>query len=65
MSAAETAQRLFRDWEKADVMAADEVFTTGNYGKVLPITRVEDRAFAPGPVYRRARDLYWDFAASS
>ena len=23
MSAAETAQRLFRDWEKADVMAAD------------------------------------------
>jgi hypothetical protein len=27
-------------------MTADEVFTTGNYGKVLPITRVEDKAFA-------------------
>jgi branched-chain amino acid aminotransferase len=50
---------------RADVMAADEVFTTGNYGKVLPITRVEDRAFAPGPVFRRARELYWDFAATS
>ncbi len=48
----------------ADIMAADEVFTTGNYGKVLPITRVEDRRFAVGPVYRRARELYWDFASS-
>ena len=48
----------------SDIMAADEVFTTGNYGKVLPITRVEDKAFAVGPVYRRARELYWDFSAS-
>lgn len=47
-----------------DIMAADEVFTTGNYGKVMPITRVEERIFPPGPVYRRARQLYWDFAAS-
>jgi len=50
---------------RADVMAADEVFSTGNYGKVMPITRVEDRALQPGPVYRRARQLYWDFAAST
>ena len=49
---------------RADIMAADEVFTTGNYGKVLPITRVEDKVFAAGPVYRRARQLYWDFAAA-
>ena len=49
----------------ADVMAADEVFSTGNYGKVLPITRVEDKPFAVGPVYRRARELYWDFSTSS
>lgn len=47
-----------------DIMAADEVFTTGNYGKVLPITWVEDKAFAVGPIYRRARELYWDFAAA-
>ena len=50
---------------RADVMAADEVFSTGNYGKVMPITRVEDRALQPGPVYRRVRQLYWDFAASA
>jgi len=49
---------------ETDIMAADEVFTTGNYGKVLPITRVEAKPLQPGPVYRRARELYWDFAAS-
>lgn len=45
-----------------DVMEADEVFTTGNYIKVLPITRVETRDLQPGPVYRKARELYWDWA---
>jgi branched-chain amino acid aminotransferase len=45
-----------------DVLAADEVFSTGNYGKVQPVTRVEDRKLAIGPVSRKARELYWAFA---
>jgi branched-chain amino acid aminotransferase len=45
-----------------DVLEADEVFCTGNYAKVYPITRVEDRDLQPGPIYRRARELYWAFA---
>jgi branched-chain amino acid aminotransferase len=45
-----------------DVLEADEVFSTGNYAKVQPCTRVEDRHLQPGPVYKRARELYWDFA---
>ena len=51
-------QRMTMD----DVLAADEVFCTGNYGKVQPCTRVEDRKCAIGPVYRKARELYWAFA---
>ncbi|MCS0501041.1 branched-chain amino acid aminotransferase [Ancylobacter mangrovi] len=47
-------------WE--DFRAADELFTTGNYSKVAPITRIEDRDLQPGPVYRKARELYWDYA---
>ena len=47
----------------SDVLGADEVFSTGNLGKVLPITRVEDRAFQPGPVYGRAREAYFAWAA--
>jgi len=45
-----------------EVLEADEVFSTGNYGKVLPVTRVEDRHLQPGPIYQRARELYWEFA---
>ena len=45
-----------------EVLAADEVFTTGNYIKVLPITRVESRDLQPGPIYTRARELYFDWA---
>jgi branched-chain amino acid aminotransferase len=45
-----------------DVLAADEVFCTGNYGKVQPCNGVEDRRFEIGPVYRKARALYWAFA---
>ena len=47
-----------------EVKVADEVFSTGNYGKVLPCTRVEDRDLQPGPVYRKARELYFDWARS-
>jgi len=46
----------------ADFRDADEIFATGNYGKVLPITRFEDRDLQPGPIYARARELYWEFA---
>ena len=45
-----------------DVATADEVFSSGNYGKLLPFTRFEDRDLQPGPFYAKARALYWDFA---
>src|SRR3546814_8641917 len=37
-----------------DVLEADEVFSTGNYGKVVPITQVEPRSLQPGPVDRKS-----------
>jgi len=45
-----------------EVMAADEVFSSGNAGKVQPVTRVGDRSLQPGPTFRKARELYWAFA---
>ena len=47
-----------------EVKGADEVFNTGNYGKVMPVTKIESRKLQPGPVARRAYDLYMDFAKS-
>jgi branched-chain amino acid aminotransferase len=48
-----------------DFLEADEIFLTGNYAKLLPIIRIEDRSLQAGPHYRKARSLYWDFAHSS
>lgn len=58
----ETEERTLT-WD--DVMNADEVFSTGNYGKVMPVTRVEDRDLQPGPIASKAYDLYFEFAKST
>ena len=47
-----------------DFRNADEIFSTGNYSKIMPVTRFEDREFQPGPVSAKARQLYWEFAHS-
>jgi len=47
-----------------DFLTADEIFSTGNFQKVAPISRIEDRELAAGPIYKRARELYWDYAHS-
>ena len=47
-----------------DIESADEIFSTGNASKALPVTRIEDRPLQPGPVYRKTRELYWEFAHS-
>ncbi len=47
-----------------DFETADEIFATGNYSKVVPVTRIGDRALPFGPIYTRARELYWAFAHS-
>ncbi|MBO0902961.1 branched-chain amino acid aminotransferase [Jiella sonneratiae] len=46
----------------AEFMAADEIFSTGNHSKVVPVNRIEDRPLQPGPVYREAREAYMAFA---
>ena len=45
-----------------DFARADEVFISGNYSKVMPVTRLDGREYQAGPAYRRARELYWEFA---
>jgi branched-chain amino acid aminotransferase len=45
-----------------DLEIADEIFQSGNYIKVLPATRIGERSLQPGPLYRKARELYWAYA---
>ena len=46
----------------SDFQTADEIFSTGNYTKVSPVARLDDRNLQAGSVYRRARKLYWEYA---
>lgn len=48
----------------AEFEDADEIFSSGNYSKVMPVTRIDDRELQPGPFYAKAREAYWDFAHS-
>ncbi len=48
----------------SDLENADEIFSSGNYSKVMPVNRIDQRSLQPGPLYRKARELYWAFAHS-
>jgi branched-chain amino acid aminotransferase len=48
------------NWQ--DLLEADEVFSTGNYSKVTPVTTIEQRTLQPGPIAAKARELYWAYA---
>jgi branched-chain amino acid aminotransferase len=46
----------------SDLETADEIFSSGNYSKVMPINKIDRRSLQPGPLYRKARELYWAFS---
>ncbi len=48
-----------------DARAADELFLSGNMAKVTPISAFDDVQYEIGPITRRARDLYWDWAKAT
>ncbi|MBX3569823.1 MAG: branched-chain amino acid aminotransferase [Rhizobiaceae bacterium] len=48
-----------------DFLEADEIFSSGNHSKIVPVTRIQERELQPGPLARKARELYWDWAHSS
>ena len=50
----------FEDFEDAD-----EVFLSGNFSKVTPVTALDERQYQIGPVTRRVREMYWDWARTT
>ncbi len=48
-----------------DFHDADEVFMSGNMSKVTPVTAFDDTNYQVGPVTKRVREMYWDWAAST
>jgi len=48
----------------ADFHTADEVFMSGNMTKVTPVAAFDVTNYQHGPIAKRARALYWDWAHS-
>ena len=32
------------------------------YYEVMPVNRIDERSLQPGPLCRKTRELYWEFA---
>ena len=48
----------------SDFMEADEVFMSGNMMKVTSVSAFEDRKYEVGPLTKKVREMYWDWALS-
>lgn len=48
-----------------DFRGADEVFLSGNMSKVTPVVAFDETRYQVGPMTRRVRQLYWDWAATT
>ena len=47
-----------------DFLDADEAFTTGNYSKVMYVSKIDDVTYKTDKGTRKARELYWNYAHS-
>lgn len=47
-----------------DFRGADEIFLTGNFSKVTPAVAFDEVKYAHGPLTKKARELYMDWALS-
>lgn len=47
-----------------DFLEADEIFSSGNHSKIVPVIRYEDKELQPGPIGTRAKSLYMEWAHS-
>lgn len=48
-----------------DFLEADEIFSSGNHAKIVPVIRYEQQELQPGPIGTRARSLYMEWAHSA
>ena len=49
----------------SELQEADEIFGTGNFYKVAPCVKLDDRPLQPGPITKHAQQLYWAFTEAS
>jgi branched-chain amino acid aminotransferase len=62
--AEEGVHTIERSVKPEELDSAREIFNTGNFGKVMPCTRYENRTLPIGPLATLARDKYFAFSAT-
>ena len=53
-----------RTIEFEELLSADELFGTGNFAKISPCTKIENKQLGIGPVFRKARELYFEYVST-
>ena len=48
----------------SDFLEADEVFMSGNMMKVTAVSLFQDKSYVIGPITKKVREMYWDWALS-
>tara|TARA_Y200000002_G_C22444643_1_gene563660 strand:- start:173 stop:751 length:579 start_codon:yes stop_codon:yes gene_type:complete len=48
----------------SDFWEADEVFMSGNMMKVTAVSLFQDKSYDIGPITKKVREMYWDWALS-
>ncbi len=47
-----------------ELLTASELFGTGNFAKISPCTQIEAKKLKIGPLYLKARELYFDYVGA-
>lgn len=42
---------------------ASEIFSTGNYGKIMNLNNLDGKEFKPGKFYKIIKEAYWDYSS--
>jgi len=48
----------------SDFLEADEVFMSGNMMKVTAVSSFQNKQYEIGPITRKVREMYWEWAFS-
>ena len=54
-----------RKIQPEELLTSSEIFSSGNFGKVMFVNRYENRTLEAGPVYKKVRQAYWDYALTT
>ena len=44
------------------LLNSSEIFSTGNYGKIMHLNKLDEKKFKPGVFFKKIKKAYWDYS---